>query len=267
MKKYFSMTLLILLSLYLLICLLAFTFQEKLIFFPVKLEKTYQFNFIDKFEERTFTMPDNIKLSGVLFPSEKSKGVIFYLHGNAGSLVSWGEIASTYTKLNYDVLMLDYRGYGKSEGRIRSQKALYNDLQVVYDEIKKEYNEEKIIILGYSIGTGPAAKLASQNHPKMLILQAPYYSLPDVMLHSFPMLPTFILKYKFETYKYLKNCKMPVVIFHGTGDDVIYYTSSLKLKKDFKAQDTLITLEGHGHTGMSMNREYREALKKILGKE
>jgi pimeloyl-ACP methyl ester carboxylesterase len=91
--------------------------------------------------------------------------LIFYLHGNAGSLNTWGEVAKRYTELKYDVFMLDYRGYGKSEGSIHSQKQFHEDIQMAYDEMKKTYKESNIVVLGYSIGTGPAAKLASLNHP------------------------------------------------------------------------------------------------------
>jgi pimeloyl-ACP methyl ester carboxylesterase len=97
-----------------------------------------------------------------------------------------------------------------------------------------------------------------------LILQAPYYSLTDMMRQAYPIIPTFILKYKFETNKYLKRCKAPVVIFHGNQDEVIYYGSSLKLKPLFKKQDTLITLEGQSHNGMTDNEDYKAALRKIL---
>jgi pimeloyl-ACP methyl ester carboxylesterase len=121
-------------------------------------------------------------------------------------------------------------------------------------------------VLGYSIGTGLASRLASENNPNLLILQAPYYSLTDMMRHTFSIIPTFILKYKFETNKYLEDCNMPVVIFHGDRDEVIYYGSSLKLKDEFKNKVTLITLKGHGHNGMTDNEDYRKALKQILAK-
>ena len=90
--------------------------QEKLIFFPEKLDKEYKFGFDQNFEELNFKTEDNVLLNGILFKADTSKGVIFYLHGNAGSLKSWGEIAKTYTDISYDLFMLDYRGYGKSEG-------------------------------------------------------------------------------------------------------------------------------------------------------
>jgi len=84
------------------------------------------------------------------------------------------------------------------------------------------------------------------------------------MQHNFPVIPTFILKYKFETNQYITSCKMPVIIFHGDADEVIYYGSSLKLKEKFKQQDTLITLAGQGHNGITENVDYITQLKKII---
>lgn len=239
--------------------------QENMIFFPEKLEKGYTFRFDQPFEELYIETADNSLMHGILFKADSSKGVIFYLHGNAGSLRRWGNIAGVYTELDYDLFMLDYRGYGKSEGDITGSEQLYQDIQSAYDTIKTKYPEDKIIILGYSIGTGPAAKLASINNPQLLILQAPYYSLTDMMEHYYPIIPTAILKYKFETHKYLKDVDAPVIIFHGDEDEVVYFGSSVKLKEtSFDKKDTLITLNGQRHNGMSNNEQYQMALKKVL---
>lgn len=264
MKKFTLKFLTVILAIYTLVCALLYFFQERLIFFPQELSKEYSFQFDQPFEERSIKTNDGKILSGLLFKADRSDGLIFYLHGNAGSLSSWGHVARAYTDLNYDVFMLDYRGYGKSESEINSQRQLYEDVQTAYDEIKKEYSEDNIIVLGYSIGTGPASRVASENNPQLLILQAPYYSLTDLMRHTYSVIPTFILKYKFETNEHLKDCNMPVIIFHGDRDEVIYYGSSLKLKEEFKNKVTLITLKGQGHNGMTDNKDYRNELKQIL---
>lgn len=263
-KKIFLRTLKLLLIFYILICIGLYFFQEKLIFFPDKLDKKYKFSFGQPFEEVNIKSIDGNLLNGILFTTDNVKGLVFYLHGNAGALNSWGGVAKRYTDLHYDVFILDYPGYGKSGGSIKSQSQLFEDIQAAYNEMKKRYSEDKIVILGYSIGTGPAAKLASTNHPRLLILQAPYYNLTDMMRHTYPIIPAFLLKYKFKTNEYLKDCKMPVVIFHGNQDEVIYYGSSLKLKNELKDNDTLITLDGQGHNGITDNPQYIAAIKAIL---
>ncbi len=254
----------ILLGLYVLVCGLMFVLQEKLIFFPQKLDKDHKFSFPHPFEEINIKTEDEKNLHGLLFKSDSSKGLIFYLHGNAGSLDAWGEVAETYTTLQYDVFLLDYRGYGKSEGTIGSEAQLFQDVQTAYNEMRKSYRESNIVVLGYSIGTGPATKLASTNNPKLLILQAPYFSLTDVMKHTFPFVPTSLLKYKLATCQYITACKMPIILFHGDQDEVIYYGSSLKLKELLKKSDTLITLKGVGHNGMTYHRDYIAAMGKTL---
>jgi pimeloyl-ACP methyl ester carboxylesterase len=264
MKKMVITTLIVLGGLYLAVCGLLYFIQEKLIFYPQVLHKNYQFGFAQPFEELTIPTSDKSHLHGLLFKADNSKGLIFYLHGNGGALDSWGEVARTYTALNYDVFLLDYRGYGKSDGVIYSQQQFFDDVQTAYDSLKTRYAEDKIVVLGYSIGTGAATKLASANNPKLLILQAPYYSLTDMMRHTYPIIPPFILKYKFETNNYLQACKMPVVIFHGDQDEVIYYGSSLRLKTLFKKQDTLITLPGQTHNGITDNVDYKRELQRIL---
>jgi uncharacterized protein len=249
---------------YCLICIVLYFVQERLLFYPQQLPADYVFHFNLPFEECAFTTADQTTLHGLLFKADSSRGLIFYLHGNAGSLASWGSIAKTYTNLHYDLFMLDYRGYGKSGSRISSEQQFYDDVELVYDSLLKRYDENEVVVLGYSIGTGAAARLAAFHHPKMLILQAPYYSLARLVNHYFYVLPPFILKYQFKTNKWLALCKMPVTLFHGDRDEVIYYGSSVQLAKQFKRSDTLITLQGQGHNNMSEHPAYPAALGRLL---
>jgi pimeloyl-ACP methyl ester carboxylesterase len=194
-----------------------------------------------------------------LFAADSSKGVILYLHGNTDAIDKWGWVAKTYTALNYDVFMPDYRGYGKSGGNIKNEAQLYS-----YNYLKINYPENKIIVLGYSIGTGPAAMLAAVNHPKELILQAPYYSLPDAIHHLRPSFDTANIAFHFNTYQFVQRTSAPIFIFHGDADKMFYYGSSEKLKAFFKPADELITLKGAGHAYMDKNKDYLDALKRIL---
>lgn len=255
-----------LLILYVVVCLFLYFFQEKIIFHPHKLDKNYIFHFDRPFREITTQGADGKKISNVLFKTDSSRGLVFYLHGNAGSAAHWEYTAGVFNNLHYDVWMHDYRGYGKSEGEIKSENQLHEDAKNAYKNALQLYPENKIIVIGYSIGTGIAARLASEHHPRQLVLQAPYYNLTDLMKNRFPVIPTFILKYKLKTNQYLSQCKMPVILIHGDADEVIYYGSSLKLKSLFKPADTLITLKGQTHTGFPSNEDYLNAIRKILSR-
>lgn len=271
-------------SLYLLLCVTLYFFQEKLIFFPTKLEKEYVFNFDKSHQEITIPTNDNINLHGILFHSKskkEDKKLVFYLHGNAGAVNSWANISDVYTDLGYDLFILDYRGYGKSEGKIESQKQFFDDVQMAYNFVRKnkEYKEENIIIIGYSIGTASAALLASQNNPKALILQAPYFSLTDMTKRRFPIIPAFLLKYEFNTAQFLAENKVPTTIFHGTEDRVIPYQSSILIKEYLDNENNLknkvvidnkidnvefITLHHQGHANIHSNPVFLNRLKDIL---
>ena len=241
------------------------TQKEVKFFFPgAKLPTNYAYKFSAQFKEVSIKTNDSSLLSGVLFPADSSKGVILYLHGNTDAIDKWGNISKIYTSLHYDLFMLDYRGYGKSEGLIRNESQLYDDVQAAYNYLKAIYDERKIIILGYSIGTGPAAFLAANNHPEKLILQAPYYSLPDAMHHLRPSFDTTKIAFHFNTYQYLQQTTARVIIFHGDQDKMFYYGSSEKLKAFFKTGDQLITLKGAGHPFMDQNQVYLDSLKRIL---
>lgn len=266
MKKVFLRIFIVLSILYILFCGGFYLFQEKLIFYPQALDKNYSFTFKQNFEELNIETQDELSLNSLLFKADTAKGVIIFLHGNAGALDTWGRLAPLYREQNYDILFFDYRGFGKSDGKIENQFQLLRDVQTVYDTIKARYSEDRITIIGYSIGTGLATYLASKNNPQKLILIAPYYSLTNVIQSICPVVPKFLIKYKLETYKYIPDCSMPIIIFHGNEDQVIDYENSVMLDKLLSAKDNLISLEGVGHNDILENEVYKRNLREILAK-
>lgn len=250
--------------LYLTLCIALYFFQESLIFFPRQLPEDFNFAFETPFEEVSIPVKGPDTLSGLWFQQDSSKGLVFYLHGNAGSLNGWGQIAPIYLNLGYDIFLLDYRGFGKSTGNISSEAQFYEDVQQAYNWAKTNYSEQKITIIGYSIGTGSAAYLAANNAPKQLILKAPYYSLVDMMQQHYAIIPTFLLKYTFETYTYLPQIKAPITIFHGNQDAVIPFNSSIRLKAFLKPNDQVVVLPNAGHNGMNNNLNYLKTLATLL---
>ena len=238
--------------------------QSEMVFRASKLPNDYQFQFQNNFEEITIPSFDGVKLNGLLFKSKNPKGLIFYLHGNAGSLDSWGNHADIYTRLGYDIFFLDYRGFGKSEGEIDDQEQVYKDITIAYETLMKRYDKNKTIIIGYSIGTGIAAYLASVEQPKMLLLQAPYFNFTEFTTNRVPFYPDVLKKFSFETNNYMVKVKAPIYIFHGKQDNLITYDNALQLQKLFKPKDSLFALESQGHRGINDNYEFQEKLQEIL---
>ena len=163
--------------------------------------------------------------------------------------------------------MIDYRGFGKSTGK-RSQKAIKRDLQLVYNKIKEHTIEDRIVLYGRSLGSGFAAKLASLNNPKMLILDAPYYSLTKVTARYAPFMPlSLLLKYPLPTYKWLKYVQCPIHIIHGTDDKLIPYRTSVKLSQIKPKLTKLYTVIGGGHKNLNNFESYHKMLDDILNRE
>ena len=265
-RKYLKRTIWVIGSIYLLICILVFAFQEKLLFHPEAIPKTENYTYNQNFVEKNYTVTTDVELNTLLFKSDSTwedRKLIFYIHGNSETLATAGGVASTYTNQGYDFFVYDYRGFGKSDGSIDSESELFADAQILYSNLSKQYKEENVTIVGYSIGTGVAAWLAGKNSPERLILQAPYFSMKDMMIVKYPILPTFLLRYPLETNECLKEMKCPIYIFHGDKDAVIPYSSSEKLKKEVNTVD-LTRLIGMGHTGFSENITYETKLSVIL---
>jgi esterase/lipase len=251
----------LLLVLYIATCAYLYFQQEDILFHPTKLSSDFQYDFDVDFEEKVIVGEDGTILSGVLFKAVKPKGLVFYLHGNGGAITTCVNAAQTYTNINYDCFVLDYRGFGKSEGEIISQNQFYSDVEIAYDSLCKYYEEKNILIVGYSIGTGPASMLASKSNAKHLILLAPYYSMLDMMNNKYPLVPGYFLEYKLKTCEFIPKVKSPISIFHGDADEIIYYGSSVKLREHFSSKDELISLSGQKHGGMNENPIFIEWLR------
>ncbi len=263
MKSRFGMLFITLIAIFLLLMTGAYFFQEKLIFFPDKLPVNYQYHFDHEFEEKNFKVDDDIAINALHFKADESKGIVFYSHGNAGCLNNWGFIANDFLQHNYDLLIYDYRGYGKSNGSI-SEENLYHDADFIYEKLLNDYDENQIIVYGRSIGTGVASMIASRHNPKLLILESPYFNLPDLVKRIFPFIPSFMIRYKLANNELIKNISCQVAIFHGTSDEVIYFGSSLKLEKLLKDGDRFIPIEGGHHNDLSQFEVYQQELASLL---
>ncbi|MFQ5448123.1 MAG: alpha/beta hydrolase, partial [Saprospiraceae bacterium] len=123
---------------------------------------------------------------------------------------------------------------------------------------------EHIVLVGYSLGTGLAARLAANNRPRQLVLLAPYLSMVDMKDRVAPILPDFLLKYHLNTDAYLRKTDLPITIFHGEADDVIPVDSSRKLKALKPAAVRLVTMDGVGHRGVIFNQAFRNGLRELL---
>ena len=250
---------------YLAISFFVYLIQDFFLFKPEKLDPEFEFQYKNlDFDEHTLDIKPGVSLSVLRFKAQNPVGIVLYLKGNSRSIKGWGKFAIDFVRYNYDVIMVDYRGFGKSTGR-RSQQGIKNDMQLVYDKIKERVDEKYIILYGRSMGSGFATKLASTNHPRMLILDAPYYSMAKSTGRYLPFLPmTFLLKFPIPTYKWIKYVKCPIHIIHGTEDKLIPFTSSIKLSAINSELTRFHPIIGGGHNNLNTFEAYHEILGQIL---
>jgi uncharacterized protein len=247
--------------------------QEQLLFKSEPLDKNYQFSSTHFFKELFITTNDKASLHAILYktPSKISKGVILYFHGRGGNLATyWNEIPDDFLERDYDVLVMDYRGFGKSEGQL-SEKALLGDAEKLYNYAIQHYKPENIVIYGRSLGTGVATYVASKHLSKMLILEAPYFSIADLAYTKFPFVPKIVLdlflKYPLHTDEWIQDVNTQIEIFHGTSDALIPYRNSEdlhNLAREKNPSVQLNTILNGTHNNLSHHIDYKQRLDLLL---
>lgn len=236
--------------------------QENIIFQSDELDTNYTFNFEQPFTEISIKTDGKNDLSGILFSSatKSSKGTILYFHGNANNMQRWGNYAVDFTTLGYHVLMIDYSGFGKSQGR-STEEVLYQNAEDTWRWAQHHLPSKNFILYGRSLGTGVASYLASTHEASQLILETPFYELEQ---SQYKIFFPFGLKYKFPTYLYLPSINYPINIIQGTNDWVVPLSSAEKLKPLLKSNDGFYIIKKGSHKNLRTFKEYHKILEKIL---
>lgn len=262
-KRFFSV---LLIALAIIVTMLYF-FQEKLIFYSKTLPQDYQYQFETTFEELFLTADDGAVLNGLHFKVENPKGIILYNHGNAGELDAWGAWGETLAeRYNYDVVLWDYRGYGKSRGR-RREELMLNDGLLFYRYCQNLFSEDSITVYGRSLGGFFATHITKDNTPLRLILESTPTSLLEVAQEAYPFIPAkWLLKFRFQNSENVTQIDTPTYLIHGTADDLIPFEMGQRLYKRSNAmKKRLYAIEGGNHNDLTNFQDaYHEALDAIL---
>jgi uncharacterized protein len=236
--------------------------QERLLFRPQPLPAdTVLANAADLHE--TWVDVPGARLSMLWLRLPRPAGVVFYLHGNGGNLASWFVNADFYRRANFDLVMLDYRGYGKSTGRISSQDELLADVRAAWQQVAPHYAGQRVVLLGRSLGTGLAAELASQVQPDLTVLVSPYASMAALARRHYPWVPEAVLRYPLRTDQVIGRLRHPVLLLHGERDDLIPLQHSQALLARQPAARLVVVL-GAGHNDLHTFDTYLQAVAGAL---
>ena len=240
--------------------------QDAILFHPVQLKRTHNYDFNLPHEDVSIAFNEEDTLNLVHFKRTNSiaRGVVLYFHGNMKNISWYAKYPPFFTRNGYDVILIDYPGFGKSTGKF-TEKKLYEWARQVYKFGRSYYSADSIIIYGKSMGTGIAAYLAARENCRRLILETPYYDLPSVVQRYLPVYPVRqLLHYKLPTYEYLPLVDEPITIFHGTRDEVITYRNASRLKPVLKPEDEFVTIKKGKHNNLYTFQETIHKLDSLL---
>lgn len=232
--------------------------QERLIFLPSKLPAEHRFSVGADVHETWVDVP-GARLHALHLRNREPRGVVFFLHGNAGNLDSWFSNADFYRGLNLDLFMLDYRGYGKSGGRIESQAQLEADVRAAWRGIASRYEGKRRIFIGRSLGSALAAGLAAEVQPELTVLISPYESLRALASDHYPWVPQALLRYPLRTDESLARVHTGVLLLHGDRDDLIEPVHSERLLRVAPHAERVL-IQGAGHNDLQQFGAYFDAL-------
>ena len=249
--------------------------QERLIFHSVPLPADHRFNLPADVHEATVDVP-GARLHALHLRLPQPDGLVFYLHGNAGNLASWFVNLDFWRALNVDLYMVDYRGFGKSSGRITSQEQLLADVQAAWQAVAPAYAGRPVVLAGRSLGTGLAAHLAADlarqpagQQPAQLLLVSPYHSLQALADAHYPLVPDALLRYPLRTDHALQALaaapgpRPSVVLLHGAQDALIPADHSTALATLVPGAQVGI-IAGAGHADLQDFPVYLDAVRQAV---
>ena len=207
---------------YLLVAVAAYLAQRKLMYFPDPTHTLPLQVGLAGVAEHVLLTPDGARVMVWYGKAMPGRPTILYFHGNAGSLANRAERIRRFMDEGLGIYMMTYRGYGGSTGR-PSEQANVADAQLAYGALVREGVDPKsLVVYGESLGTGVAARIASERLASGLVLEAPYTSIVAIAARAYPFLPVrMLLRDRYETDKIIAQVHVPLLILHGRQDDVI----------------------------------------------
>lgn len=229
-----------------------------------------------EYDDVTFRTEDGLNLNGWFVPGKKSSPnadlhTLLWFHGNAGNINRrLDNIKMIYDRVPVNVFIIDYRQYGRSEGKI-SEKGTYIDARAALAHLhsRKEINQEKIIFFGRSLGSAVAVELALKEKCCALILETPFTSIKEMGKKLYPFLPvSLLLRTKYDSLAKIRNIKVPILIMHGDKDELVPIEQGRKLFEAANEPKEFYTIPGatHNDTHIVGGEEYYGVIKRFVNK-
>lgn len=242
--------------------------QRKMIFFPTRVLEYTPADLGMAYEDVRIRTADGVTIHGWLVPSEGSEVTLLFFHGNAGNIGDRVENVKLLHEIGIRVLIVDYRGYGLSEGS-PSEQGLYEDAQAAYAHLvsREGVDPQRIAVFGRSLGGAVAVDLASRQPCGRLILESTFTSAAEMAGSLLPILPMGrLMTERFDSAGKIGNVRAPLLQFHGTRDEVVPYRLGEKLHALAPGPKEFVPIPGatHNDTYLVGGRPYFEKIRSFL---
>ena len=258
---------------YLVVCLLLYLLQDRLIFFPGEAPTATPRSIGLEFEEVHLGTEDGLELHGWWIPArDGGRGAVLVAHGNAGNIGHRLGLARAFHGMGLAVLLFDYRGYGNSEGA-PSEEGLYLDAEAAHDHLlhERQLAKEEIVVYGESLGGGVAVELALRRGCAGLITESAFTSLPDVAAGHYKGLPVrWLARYRFDNASKLPRIGRPYLALHSPDDEIVPFEHAERLFAAAREPKRLARTEGGHNDGGFLARSasverVRSFVDEVLG--
>lgn len=265
-RRFLLRWILFLFALWVVVLLVMLSFENSLVYRPTSAAEDWLAPADSRTQDVWLKFEDGTKLHAWWLPHESAKGAVLVAHGNGGNLSHRGQMAAElHNTLGRSVLVFDYPGYGKSEGK-PSEAGCYaaGDAAFKWLTGDRKIPAHEIVLLGESLGGGVAVELATRHDHRALVLLQTFTSLPDAAKFHYPWLPTrTFMSNRFDNRSKIAACKKPVYIAHGTADRVIPFSHGEELFQAANEPKRFLTMPGHDHNAF-LPAEFMQGLRDFL---
>ncbi len=209
------------------------------------------------YDELELNTADGERLHGWYIPTDNARGTLLFFHGNAGNLSHRLDSLQIFHRLNLNVLIFDYRGYGRSSGQ-PSENGTQLDARAAWAYLVDERGESPghIVLFGRSLGASIAARLATEKQPAALILESAFISVPELAAELYRWLPVrFLARLQYRTRDTLSHVHCPVLVAHSPDDEIIPYRHGRVLYETAPPPKAFLRLTGDHNMGFLLSGE------------
>jgi fermentation-respiration switch protein FrsA (DUF1100 family) len=252
------------------LCAFLFLMQGKLLYYPNIPSRELTARPVDAgldYESVSITASDGVSIHGWFVTAQPEKGTLLFFHGNAGNISHRLDSIKIFHDLGLSTFIIDYRGYGQSQGTI-SEQGTYLDAEAAWNYLTQKRNipEQQIIVFGRSLGAAIAAHIALKHEPGGLILESAFTSVPDMAARLYPFFPVRLLsRFHYNTKKMLRSVSSPVLIVHSPDDEIIPFENGLQLYESARDPKVMLRIHGGHNDGFLVSGStYSDGIKKFF---